>query len=504
MTGDPRASRLGELAGGKYKLVRLMAQGGMGVVYEAQHAVVKRRFALKFLRPDLAERRDFLDRFRREAEAAGALENEHVAAAVDFGIAADGAPFIVMEHLVGESLGTLLERETRLPPARAADLVRQACRGIQAAHAAGIIHRDLKPHNLFVCRRQDGTDLVKVLDFGVAKLQDGDQANAPTGTGAVMGTVPYMSPEQARGDEVVDRSTDVYALGAILYELLSGKRPHPGDSQNAILHHIGTQPAVPLALTHPGLPEALVALVERTLSPDPTLRPASAEALGAALAPWARREVWPDAPPVDAPVDASAVARSTAIPDSAPSPTAAAAASGLSAAARKRILVGPVRSRGRRGPLLLGAAALAAVGIAIGVAQRRAAAPLPVLAGHTTSPPAAPAPLPAAISPGPKSSAPEQVGPAKVAEAHSPDVSPPSKPAGRPGVRPTGRPRAGGRPAAGHAAGPAALARPNATQPPPAPTAPDAEPPREPPAKPRPAPSPTAAPAFDPENPYYR
>ena len=215
----------------------------MGVVYEAHHAVVRRRFAIKFLRRDLAERRDILTRFQREAEAAGALENENVAAAVDFGISDDGMPYIVMEYLVGESVGALLEREGCLPPRRACDLVAQACRGVEAAHAAGIVHRDLKPHNLFLCRRDDGTDLVKVLDFGVAKLQAIEAASAATDTGTMLGTTAYMSPEQARGEKMVDQRADVYALGAILYELLSQQKPHPGDSQNAILHHIATQPA---------------------------------------------------------------------------------------------------------------------------------------------------------------------------------------------------------------------------------------------------------------------
>ena len=294
MTGGAVAvARVGELVGAKYRIVRLLAQGGMGVVYEAQHTVVRRRFAVKFMRRDLAERRDILTRFQREAEAAGALESEHVAAAVDFGIAEDGAPYIVMEYLVGESLTALLDRQGPLPVERAADLVSQAGRGMSVAHAAGIIHRDLKPQNLFVCRRQDGTDLLKVLDFGVAKLQTLDELNAATRTGAVVGTVAYMSPEQARGDKVVDQRSDVYALGAILYELCSGRKPHPGESQNAILHHIATQPAVPLESVAPELPLGFLAIVAGALAADPAVRPSSAGALVEALAAFARREVWP-------------------------------------------------------------------------------------------------------------------------------------------------------------------------------------------------------------------
>jgi serine/threonine-protein kinase len=265
----------------------------MGVVYEAQHTVVRRRFAVKFLRPHLVEQRESLARFQREAQAAGALESENLTAAVDFGIGEDGSPYIVMEYLVGESLQALLARERRLPLGRATDLVAQACRGIHAAHAAGIIHRDLKPQNLFVCRREDGTDLLKVLDFGIAKLEIVDKGNTATRTGTVLGTPAYMSPEQARGEKDVDHGADIYALGAILYELLSGQKPHPGSSHNAILHHIATQPAVPLSAEEQALPEGLVEIVSRALASDPALRPVSAEALGQSLAPFVRREPWP-------------------------------------------------------------------------------------------------------------------------------------------------------------------------------------------------------------------
>ena len=366
-----KPTRVDETVGGKYRIVRLIGQGGMGAVYEAQHTVVKRRFAVKFLRSDLAERRDILTRFQREAEAAGALESEHVAAAVDFGIATDGTPYIVMEYLVGESLGALLAREGRLPIARAADLVAQAARGIDVAHGAGIVHRDLKPQNLFVCRRQDGTDLLKVLDFGVAKLEALDEMSADTRTGAVLGTAAYMSPEQARGDKVVDHRSDLYALGAILYELCSAQRPHPGDSHNAVLHHVATHPAVPLASVVPELPEGFAAVVAAALSSDREQRPASAEVFIQALAPFARREIWP-APPMES--GARSAPRITVVADSSPA---------------RASLPRPVRRR--LAPALVSGAglALAVIAIVAAVVTRRSGA-----APH----PAAPAPEPVAAA----------------------------------------------------------------------------------------------------------
>jgi eukaryotic-like serine/threonine-protein kinase len=385
MTTRPeRVTRIGELVGAKYRIVRMIAEGGMGVVYEAQHTVVRRRFAVKFLRPDLAERRDILNRFQREAEAAGALESEHVAAAVDFGIVPDGTPYIVMEYLVGESLATLLEREGRLSVARAADLVSQAGRGIQVAHASGIIHRDLKPQNLFVCRRQDGTDLLKILDFGVAKLQAIDEMNASTRTGTVLGTVAYMSPEQARGDKIVDQRSDVYALGAILYELVSQKKPHPGESHNAVLHHIATHPAVPLESVQPGLPAGFIEIVARALSSSAEARPQSAEAFDLALAPFAERAVWPAPKIEDSGATRVEVTSTLLAPGGGARPTppasslagltvderAVAPASGSGSAS-----VSPARRR--LSPLVaLGAAlAVGAIVVAVGVGTRRSAMP---------------------------------------------------------------------------------------------------------------------------------
>jgi len=481
MTEPTQPNRIGEVVGGKYRIVRFLATGGMGVVYEAQHEVVKRRFAVKMLRVGLAERRDILTRFQREAEAAGALESENVAAAIDFGIARDGTPFIVMEYLVGESLAGLLGREGPLPLDRAADLVIQASRGMQVAHGAGIVHRDLKPQNLFVCRREDGTDLVKVLDFGVAKLQAFDELNAATRTGTVMGTAAYMAPEQARGDKVIDLRADVYALGAILYELLSGRLPHPGDSHNAILHHISTQPAVPLDSVRPELPPELTELVARALASDAGQRPASAEAFGQALAPFAARKVWPVPRLADGtPVNGERSSRTPALsptPGEATAPTAA--LGGRATPALPEGSAGKKKSLPRA--IVLAGAALAVAAILIGAGvralrPRAGAEPPPV----TTVPaaPVAPGPVVTPPPPAPVTAAPSAVEPAAPAPSSPEPVPPADSPAA---VR---RPR---RPS------PAAPKRPESAAK--TTTAPAAPAPRS--AKPRIAPV-----TFDEQNPY--
>jgi serine/threonine-protein kinase len=286
------ADRTGEVVGGKYQISRLLGEGGMGVVYEAKHTFVGRRFAIKFLRPEFARDLDMLARFQREAQAAGTLEAENIAAVTDFGVDGAGAPYLVMEHLDGEDLARLLARNGRMAVSRAAGLMVQACRGLAVAHAHGLVHRDLKPGNLFVLRRADGGDLVKVIDFGIAKLRStADDAPSRTKTGAMMGTPYYMPPEQARGQRDIDHRADVYALGAILYELLSGAKPHPGDSYNAILFNILTQPAAPLSSLRPGLPPGLGAVVERAMAFEPGDRFASADELAQALLPFARPPV---------------------------------------------------------------------------------------------------------------------------------------------------------------------------------------------------------------------
>jgi len=296
MTEQPeRPSRVGEVLADKYRIVRYLGEGGMGTVYEAQHAFVGRRFAVKILHTELTRADEMLERFTREARAAGALENENIASVIDFGHTGDGVPYIVMEYLVGDDLAKLLAREGQLPVPRAVNMIVQACRGLDAAHAAGVIHRDLKPENLFVCKRGDGSDLLKLLDFGIAKLAKADGEGLPsvTRSGAAMGTPYYMPPEQAKGAKDLDHRADIYALGVILYEALSGQRPHPGDSYNSILYHILTQPVIPLGSLRRGLDPDLTDVVHRALAFDPADRPASAIDLARALAPHAGRQITP-------------------------------------------------------------------------------------------------------------------------------------------------------------------------------------------------------------------
>jgi serine/threonine protein kinase len=290
------ASRIGDVLGTKYRILRYLGEGGMSTVYEAQHAVVGRRFAVKFLHADLAGYDEALERFNREARAAGSLNSENIASIVDFGHADDGAPYIVMELLLGEDLAKVLAREGPLPIARAVNLLIQASRGLDAAHAAGIVHRDLKPENLFVCRRGDGSDLLKILDFGIAKLA-GVGTEAPpaslTRTGSTMGTPLYMPPEQARGEKDLDHRADIYALGVILYEALAGQRPHPGETYNAILYHVLTQPVAPLQTLRPDVPADLAKVVHQALSPRPSDRPQTVMELARALSRHTGRQVTP-------------------------------------------------------------------------------------------------------------------------------------------------------------------------------------------------------------------
>jgi serine/threonine-protein kinase len=271
------------VAGGKYRVDRIIGRGGMGVVVGATHLRLQQPVALKFLLAELAEKSGVVERFVREARASAQLRGEHVCRVSDVETAENGVPYIVMELLEGRDLASLVDARGPLPVPLVADYVLQACAGVAEAHALGIIHRDLKPGNLFLTARPDGTPLIKVLDFGIAKAQR-DQAASLTHTSAVLGSPSYMSPEQLKSPRNADVRSDIWSIGVILYELTSGHVPFTGETLTALALQISMDPVPPLGGR---LPPGFDAVVYCCLEKDPARRYPDLAALADALAPYA-------------------------------------------------------------------------------------------------------------------------------------------------------------------------------------------------------------------------
>src|SRR5690348_16623888 len=238
---------LGSTVGGKYRIERLLGRGGMGAVFAAGNTLIGKRVALKFLSAEAARDRDAARRFQREAQAASMIESEHIVQVFDAGTTPEGLPFLVMEHLTGEDLRARLTREGQLPVADALVIVLQVLRALVRAHAAGIVHRDLKPDNVFLCARDDGSVLVKLVDFDISKLEKATMSERLTRRGTVLGSAYYMSPEQAQASDSVDQRSDLYGVGAMLFEMLAGRPPHSGPTLESVLVAICTQNAPSLA-----------------------------------------------------------------------------------------------------------------------------------------------------------------------------------------------------------------------------------------------------------------
>ncbi|APR87318.1 Serine/threonine-protein kinase pkn3 [Minicystis rosea] len=275
----------GELIAGKYQLERSLGQGGMGAVFAATHVQLREPVALKFLKREVAEDPAMVARFVREARAAVRIKSEHVARVIDVGSLPSGAPFIVMELLAGLDLHKTSAQRGPLPIAEAALYVAQACDAVAEAHLYGIVHRDLKPANLFLTRRADGSPLVKVLDFGISKVSGEEDQNL-TATTDVLGSPLYMSPEQIRSPKGVDARADVWALGAILYKLLTGRAAFAAETSSASLAKIMVDPPPSLREARPDVPPELEALVLRCLEKDVQKRVQSAADLARALGPF--------------------------------------------------------------------------------------------------------------------------------------------------------------------------------------------------------------------------
>jgi serine/threonine-protein kinase len=362
--------RPGDVLAGKYRVERLLGVGGMGVVVCAHHMQLDERVALKFLRPEALENAEAVARFDREARAAVKIKSEHVARVSDVGRLENGAPYMVMEYLDGHDLAARLAERGPLPVEEAVEFVLQASEAIADAHALGIIHRDLKPANLFCTVRSDGMMSIKVLDFGISKLTAmGASQQQMTRTQGLMGSPFYMSPEQLQAIKV-DARSDIWALGIILYELVTGRVPFTAEGLPQLVLRIVATPAPSLRALRPDVPVVLESIVQRCLEKDRENRFGNVAELAEALAPLAPKRALASVEKISRIIQnaglASSVARPVArsIGDNPPPPGAGTVAAWGQTApgARKKtttLVVG-----------VLGTVTLAAVVAAVGVATR--------------------------------------------------------------------------------------------------------------------------------------
>jgi serine/threonine-protein kinase len=380
-----------------FQILRMLGEGGMGAVYEAVHPTLRKRVAIKVLRPELAVDGAVVQRFFNEARAASSIRHPNIIEVIDLGQLPDGVPYLMMELLEGESLAQLLAREGPLAIERAVDLALQAARALAAAHCKGIVHRDLKPDNLFLIPdpASPGHQLVKVLDFGIAKLLgDLSATSVDTVAGTVFGTPPYMSPEQCRGKAAaLDQRSDVYSLGIILYEMLCGKPPFSGDGLgDVMMMHLTAEP-LPAGRLRPDLPPALEEVISTALAKQPVDRFATMSELSAAL-DWSASQ--PRAQATERDLTAPVVEPAAPVP--APRPSA-----------RRQLLLGG--TAGAVLVLLLSAAGQLTVDRAVPAASgpvpvRRHPAPNVTMTSRPSPPPAPPAAPP--IGPAPAAELPRE------------------------------------------------------------------------------------------------
>jgi len=285
---NPNDPLIGIVLAGRYVVKSRIGEGGMGLVYEGVHRDIDKRVAIKVLRNDLSKRPDVVARFRQEARSASRIGHENIVDIFDFGETTYGASYFVMEFLEGEDLGNVLGKQATVQAERVCEIVLQCCRALSATHAKGIVHRDIKPENIFLTKRDDIEDFVKIVDFGIAKMSDVETEGAPgrklTKTGMIFGTPEYMSPEQAGGRDL-DHRVDIYALGIILYECLAGRVPFEGDTFMGILSQHLSADAPPIDEVNPNakVSRELELVIRKALAKDPDDRYQDTEELAEAV-----------------------------------------------------------------------------------------------------------------------------------------------------------------------------------------------------------------------------
>jgi serine/threonine protein kinase len=282
--------KLGDVLVGKYRLERVVGEGGMGTVFAAHHEVLDQTVAVKILAPELAQSREIAERFLQEARAAAKLQSEHVARVMDAGISETGLTFIVMECLDGYDLGELMKiGGPPLPTEEVVDYALEALEGLAHAHRAGIIHRDIKPGNLFLATRTGGPSVIKLLDFGISKATTGrvgKEFRTLTGGHQIIGSPGYMSPEQVRDPSTVDGRSDLWSLGIVMYELLTGKPAFSGQGPMKIFSSILENALAPLRSVREDVPEGLESVIARCTQRDRGKRYRDVAELARALAPY--------------------------------------------------------------------------------------------------------------------------------------------------------------------------------------------------------------------------
>jgi eukaryotic-like serine/threonine-protein kinase len=285
----PRDPLIGRVLHDRYKVEKRIGKGGMGVVYLAEHVLLRRKVALKTLSEGAFASEELIARFHREATAAAAVGNEHVVGVTDMGQLDDGSYFVVLEYLDGIELAHAVAEDGPFKVRRAARLIMQLCEALTAVHAAGIVHRDLKPENLFLVEKNGDRDFLKVLDFGVCKARGTERLGERplTRTGASLGTPQFMAPEQIENSAAADARTDIYAAGALLFFVLTGRPPFEDSALPRLFMRICSEPPPPIRASRPELPEELEAVIARAMARNPDDRFPTSEALRTALEPFA-------------------------------------------------------------------------------------------------------------------------------------------------------------------------------------------------------------------------